>query len=221
MLKAKSEVLSMFKNILAIGAHFDDVELGVGGTLAKYVKNGSNVFKLTLTDNETQFDAYDIYADKKTSKQYSKESCEILGITELTDFELQRCNHLQYSPELMQVIEKFILVNKIDTVFIHYSDDVNTDHKAASAICKTAARYCKNILMYSSNGYLPEHQFCPTVFVDITETMDLKKKALSCYKGDHNRFNRLFGIIYKKNEVFGYACQCEYAEAFVPIKVTF
>ena len=209
----------MFKNILAIGAHFDDVELGAGGSLAKFAKEGAKVYKLTLTDNVTQFDAFSINVDEHSSKKYSEESCKVLGITELDGFELQQCNHLKYSPELMQVIEKFILNNNIDTVFIHYSDDVNTDHKAASEICKTAARYCKNILMYSSNGYLPEHQFCPTFFIDITETMDLKKKALSCYKGDHNRFNKLFGIIYKKNEVYGYACQCEYAEAFVPLKI--
>ena len=210
----------MFNNILAIGAHFDDVELGAGGTLAKYSKLGANVFKLTLTDNKTQFNAFNIFTDETTSRQYSKESCKILGVQELDDFVLQECNHLQYSPELMQIIEKFIFDNKIDTVFIHYSDDVNTDHKAASEICKTAARYCKNILMFSSNGYLPENQFCPTVFVDISDTIELKKKALSCYKGDHNRFNRLFNIIYKKNEVYGYACQCDYAEAFVPLKIT-
>ena len=210
----------MFKNILAIGAHFDDVELGVGGTLAKYQRKGAKVFKLTLTDNETQFDAFNIHIGEQDSKYYSKQASKVIGLTELTDFKLQKCNHLQYSPELMQVIEKFIFDNNIDTVFIHYSDDINTDHKAASSICKTASRYCKNILMYCSNGYLSEHQFCPTVFVDITETMEIKKQALACYKGDHNRFNKLFEIIYKKNEVYGFACGCEFAEAFVPIKLS-
>ena len=210
----------MFKNVLAIGAHFDDVELGAGGTLAKLVKEGATVYKLTMTDNETQFGAFNIFADKESSKEYSRESCKILGIKEIDNFHLQKCNGLSYSSSLMQELEKIIIDLNIDTVFIHYSDDVNTDHKAASEICKTAARYCNNILMYSSNGYLPEHQFCPTFFVDITKTFELKKEALACYKGDHNRFNKLFGIIYKKNEVYGYACQCEAAEAFVPLKIT-
>ena len=40
----------MMDNILIIGAHFDDTELGVGGTAAKLAEQGKNVYKLTLTD---------------------------------------------------------------------------------------------------------------------------------------------------------------------------
>lgn len=38
----------MMDNILIVGAHFDDAELGVGGTAAKLVEQGKNVYKLTL-----------------------------------------------------------------------------------------------------------------------------------------------------------------------------
>lgn len=40
-------------NILIIGAHFDDAELGTGGTAAKLVKMGKKVYELTLTENVT------------------------------------------------------------------------------------------------------------------------------------------------------------------------
>jgi len=43
------------KNVLIIGAHYDDAELGAGGTAAKLASEGKNVYKLTLTDNETNF----------------------------------------------------------------------------------------------------------------------------------------------------------------------
>ena len=43
------------KNILIVGAHYDDSELGVGGTAAKLVGEGKNVYKLTLTNNKTDF----------------------------------------------------------------------------------------------------------------------------------------------------------------------
>ncbi len=36
-------------NVLAIGAHFDDLELGCGGTLIKHVKRGDNVTMLVVT----------------------------------------------------------------------------------------------------------------------------------------------------------------------------
>ena len=44
----------LIKNILALGAHFDDIELGAGGSLAKFSKEGKKVYKLILTD-----DSYD------------------------------------------------------------------------------------------------------------------------------------------------------------------
>ena len=44
------------ENILVIGAHYDDAELGAGGTMAKLVSQGKKVYKMTLTDNETHFD---------------------------------------------------------------------------------------------------------------------------------------------------------------------
>lgn len=43
------------KNVLIIGAHYDDAELGAGGTAAKLASEGKTVYKLTLTDNETDF----------------------------------------------------------------------------------------------------------------------------------------------------------------------
>ncbi len=38
-------------NILAIGAHFDDIELGCSGTLIKHVESGDNVTMLVITDS--------------------------------------------------------------------------------------------------------------------------------------------------------------------------
>ena len=209
------------KNILAIGAHYDDVELGVGGTLAKLKKEGANVYKITLTDNETNFSAMNIHVDNASSVLCSAKACKILGIEEITEFATSKCNELKYSSSLMQRIEKIIFEKKIDTVFIHFRDDFNKDHVAAYELCITAARYCENILMFYSNGYLAFEQFNPTIFFDISDFIDLKRKALEAYDGDHNRFGSMFETVLKRNEVYGYACQVPYAEGFVPIKMKF
>ena len=54
------------KKVLAIGAHFDDVELAVGGTLNKISKNGGESYKLTLTDNVTLSKNLKLKIDYKT-----------------------------------------------------------------------------------------------------------------------------------------------------------
>lgn len=57
------------KNILIIGAHFDDAELGAGGSAAKWVSQGKKVYKYTLTDNETIFPQRNIHVKFEDSKR--------------------------------------------------------------------------------------------------------------------------------------------------------
>ena len=141
------------QNILVVGAHFDDAELGCGGTMAKLAAEGKKVYKLTMTDNVTNFIQMDIHVDLESSRVGSALACKELGVEEITDFELLECNHLVYNTEIMQKVEKIIFDRKIDTVFMHFDSDMNQDHIATSKICLTAARHCKNILYYQSNGF--------------------------------------------------------------------
>lgn len=206
-------------NVLIIGAHYDDSELGVGGTAAKLVENGKKVYKLTLTNNETNFGQMNIHVDADSSVRQSAKACKILGVEEITDFEPIKCCQLYYNTEVMQRVEEVIFRLKIDTVFMHYYDDMNQDHVEASRICKTASRHCQNVLMYHSNGYILQQQLNPLVFVDVSSQMEKKRKALDCYEGDHNRFNKLFDTVIQRNQIWGYANKCEFAEGFLPLKM--
>ena len=89
---------------------------------------------------------------------------------------------------------------------------------AASEICKTASRHCKNILMFQSNFYLNSKNFAPTLFVDISNEMKSKKNSLKSYQSSHNRYNKLFDLTFKRNEIWGSYFGNTFAEAFVPIK---
>lgn len=210
--------MNNFKNILIIGAHYDDSELGVGGTAAKLTAMGKNVYKITLTNNITKSDNLHINVEFEDSKLESKNACDVLGVKEL-EFDCVNCCDLIYTKELMQKVEDIIFKYNIDTAFIHFEDDYNQDHVAAHIISKTAARHCKNILSYHSNGYILATPFYPSVFVDISDFVYLKEKALNCYTGDHNRFGKLFEMTLDKNRIWGYGNKTEYCEAFHAIKL--
>ena len=205
--------------VLIVGAHFDDVELGAGGMAAKLASHGKDVYKLTLTDNVTNFEAMHINVAYEESKIQSANACKILGIKELTDFVPVPCTRLEYSVEIMQRVEHYILELKIDTVFMHFNADMNTDHVAASRICLTAARHCKNIIQFQSNGYVLENVYYPTYFVDISDFIDKKKAALSCYGKEHNRIDSLFEVCIDRNKVWGFSNKVKYAEGFNIIKM--
>jgi len=205
-------------NILIIGAHFDDAELGAGGTAAKLVSEGKKVFKLTLTDNATNFTQKGIYVNYDSSKAQSANACRILGVEEVSDFIPVECSTLSYSKALMQRVEKVIYDYNIDTVFVHFGTDMNQDHVAANQICITAARHCSNILQFQSNGYILDNVFYPTYFVDISDYIDKKREALRCYSTEHDRFNRLFETNIERNHTWGYGNEVEYAEGFKILK---
>ena len=207
------------KNILIVGAHYDDTELGAGGTAAKFAAEGKNVYKLTLTDNVTRFAHMNINVEYETSVRQSSDACKVLGIHEITDFEPVECTKLVYSTEMMQRIESVIYQYKIDTVFMHFASDMNQDHIEAAKLCLTAARHCDNIFQYQSNGYVLDQAYYPTYFVDISDYVEKKIAALECYGEKHNRFNKLFQINVERNHIWGYSNKVEYAEGFLPIKM--
>jgi len=210
--------------ILVIGAHYDDAELAAGGSMAKWVNEGKEVFKLTLSDNDTNFAKRNIriYADE--ALEDSKKACEVLGVIEIADFPLQGSTDLVYDKKQMQLIESFILDKKIDTILIHNMFDIQQDHVHASTISYVAGRYCDNIITYQSNKYVLPVNYYPRFFIDITGTIKRKENALNCYRGLHNRDNKLFEITINQNKIWGYECTMNdnesFAEAFDIIKYT-
>ena len=209
----------LMDNILIVGAHFDDTELGAGGAAARFAAEGKNVYKLTLTDNVTRFDEMDINVEYDSSRRQSADACNILGIQEITDFEPIECSKLNYTQAIMQKVEKYIYDLNIDTIFMHFNADMNTDHVAASRICLTAGRHCRNIIQFQSNGYVLENVYYPTFFVDISNYIEKKKAALTCYGSEHNRFDRLFESSIERCHIWGYDNKVEYAEGFNIIKM--
>lgn len=212
------------KKILVIGAHFDDAELGAGGSMAKWAIEGKEVYKLTLTNNVTNFEMRNIQVDFESSSKESSKACEILGVKEITHIPYEICTELDYTKHQMQLIESFILENSIDTVVMHNIFDIQQDHIHAATISYVAGRYCDKLLMYQSNKYILPLDFYPRFFVDITKTIKLKEKALDCYSYSHNRYKKLFEMTLKQNRVYGYQVTMNedeaFAEAFQIIKFT-
>lgn len=207
------------ENVLIVGAHYDDTELGVGGTAAKLAAEGKNVFKLTLTDNVTRSEHLHLKIEYGTSLEESNKACKVLGINEVTEFKPIECNKLVYNTDTMQRLEDVIYKYSIDTVFMHFIDDANQDHIAAAQLCKTAARHCDNLFSYQSNLYVLTKPYYPTYFVDISDFIDKKKNALKQYNDGHNRFNSLFETNIERNKIWGYSNKVKYAEGFVILKI--
>lgn len=207
------------KNILAIGAHADDVEIGCGGTVALHVKRGDRVIILVMA--EPFFTKYDgtVLRPIDVGKSEEKSAAEVLGAKVINlGF---KDNSVMYSVETIEAINRIIDEYEIDTVYTHWHHESNQDHSRTAHATISAARYTPNILMYEPmypNGKTYD-TFRSQVYVDVTSTFDAKMNALKRHKSQIEKFGKGFlEAVEARARYRGYEIGRRYAESFEVIR---
>jgi LmbE family N-acetylglucosaminyl deacetylase len=164
-------------NILAIGAHPDDIELGCGGLLIKAARNGHSVYLYNLTQGEKAGNPEERTQELKKSAKYIR--AKALFIDRFSD------TKLSLSDDLINHIESCINVCKPDLVITHPMTDTHHDHRAAAEATIEAGRNVSNILAYE----MPLTKgFDPHLYYDISDSMDAKLELLSLFKSQSHKF---------------------------------
>jgi LmbE family N-acetylglucosaminyl deacetylase len=209
-------------NILVVGAHHDDIELGCGGSIAKFVAEGNKVYGITLTNSETSFKYKEIYRSQSQAIIEANKAAKVIGIEMLDiDFPLSDNGMLVYNTDLMRKIESVVYKYKIELVFSHWRYDMNTDHAEAAKMTIVAARHVPTVLQYRSNWYQPDRAFNGIYFIDVSKHIDKKIKSLECYQVEiNNRGREWIQSFVDYNRSWGFSVGVDYAELFEPIKVT-
>jgi LmbE family N-acetylglucosaminyl deacetylase len=202
-------------NILAIGAHWDDVELGCGLTLKKLADKGHNIFTVVICSSLYGKDVTEGMSEENALK-YGSNSFKLIG-ADYIPTEKEPNSNLIYNKKIMQTLEEISINKKIDTVFTHWFGDVNTDHQATWDISRTAFRNIKNFIMYQSNSY-DDHvnTFKPNLFVSFTnQEYAFKEKLLSQYVTEwERRKERWQKEIFDREKYWGFLSGNDFAEAF-------
>ncbi len=199
-------------NILAIGAHPDDIEFGCGGTLIKYAQAGHNVYFLVLTDGSYGGDAQGRMQEQKEAVKYICAKELFLG--GYRDTELV-CNR-----DLITKIEDVSHKVKPDIVFLNFWADVHQDHRAAAQAAVSATRYIKEVLFFE----VPTTQhFEPDIFVNIEDVLDKKLQLLKIHGSqvDKTKIENLTIIESAQSCAYfrGYQGRVKYAEGFKSLRV--
>jgi LmbE family N-acetylglucosaminyl deacetylase len=157
-------------NILAIGAHPDDIELGCGGLLLKAVKQGHNVSMYTLTNGSHS-------GDPVQRVHESQQSAKTIGVQHLF-FDNFEDTRLQLNSDLINHIEFIINKVKADVVYTHSMVDTHHDHKAIAMATIEAGRHVPNILAYE----MPvTKDFKPQVYYNISDVIDDKINLINLF----------------------------------------
>jgi LmbE family N-acetylglucosaminyl deacetylase len=205
-------------NVLAIGAHFDDVELGCGGALARHVKHGDYVYVYVATKSGFVNHEKKQVRDNNVANSEAQVAMKILGVTKMhvgnfSTLEVEFVDALNI--DILKIIEK----NKIDIVYTHWDGDIHHDHKAVSMSSLHSCRHVPRLLMYRSNWYHSTQNFHGNFYIDITDYIEIKEKAISAHASEMDRTGRTW-IDFFRNESknAGQKIGVKYAEVFEVVK---
>lgn len=177
-------------DILAFGAHPDDVELGAGGTIAKAIADGKKVGVIDLTQGELG-----TRGTAKTRKLEAKNAAEILGLSARENLGFADgffVNDKEHQLEIIKMLRKY----QPDIVLCNAIDDRHIDHgkgsKLVSDACFLSGLVKIETELDSTNQekWRPKHVYHyiqwkniePDFVVDISNFIEIKQKAVNAYQ---------------------------------------
>lgn len=209
-------------NVLIVGPHPDDQELGMGGTARRLGRQGHNVLLLDMTNGEpTPFGSPEIRAREAAA------AAEILGVQRRALGLINR--QVEHTLAARHAMAGIIREHQAQIVFLPYYEDAHPDHIAVTRIVEDArfdAKLTKidlpgepiypKWLIYYYCTHL-RHVANPSFCLDISEEMDIKEKAILAYESQFvipEKNRRVVTWLRQMNGYMGSRIGTEYAEPF-------
>jgi N-acetylglucosamine malate deacetylase 1 len=162
------------QTVVAIGAHPDDLEIGIGGTLAKLQRDGAHVVMCVAS----------IPKDYEVRIEEAKRGAEILGceLKLLMDDGPKRIEDIK-TCELVGLLDAVIGEYKPAAVLTHSKADFHNDHLLIYNACLPTQRlaYFDFFSYHPTNCRPVPIAFHPTAYVDVSDTIDAKMHAITAH----------------------------------------
>jgi len=163
------------KTVLAVGAHADDVELAVGGTIARLRRGGARVVMVVVS----------LPGDYKQRMGEAKQAAEILGceLRVLMTDSARRIEDLK-SYELVAMIDREVKEHAPAAMLTHGPSEFHRDHVLVHEACVSSQRLQYfDFFTYHPNFCRPVPvPFHPRAYVDITDTIETKMRAIAAHQ---------------------------------------
>lgn len=186
------------KKVLVVAAHPDDELLGVGGTIRKLANEGVECHAVIIGEGITSRADKREEADLEALKELQKDAraaakkvgYQSIDFCELPDNRLDSMDLL----DVIKFVSKYVELYQPDTIFTHHHGDLNIDHRivceSVITACRPVGNYCvERIYSYetpssSEWNYTYGEPFTPTVFFNVTETLEAKIEGMRCYRSE-------------------------------------
>lgn len=208
-------MLEKFKNVFVLAPHTDDGELGAGGTIAKLVENGANVYYFAFST-----------AEKSVPEGYPKDILKTEVINATSKLGIKKENVIIYNYEVrklnyarQEILEDLIKFRKNifpDLVLMPSLKDIHQDH---STIAQEGLRAFKNTTILGYELIWNNLSFDTTSFVKLDKNhIQSKCDALKEYKSQGERDYMSEEFIFSLATTRGVQIGTKYAESFEVIR---
>lgn len=221
---------------MAFGAHADDVEIGMGGTIAQLASEGKKIGICDLTDADLSSNG-----TVALRKIEAEQAAKTLGVVLRTSLGFPD-RGLYLKEEYINRIAQMIRIHKPKIVFAPYPADRHPDHGNCSRLVEEAV-FSAGIKKYQTEGCNEPHKVErlyfymingfhePDFTIDITSFINQKLSALRAYKSQFERSSESFNTplvngyietVEARERMFGKLVNVTYAEGFktkVPILI--
>ena len=199
-------------NILALGAHPDDIEYGCAGTLIKYAERGHHIYLMVLTSGQEG-------GSSEIRQQEQENAAELMSAQKIF-WGGYHDTQLPLNKKIIEKIEEVLAEVNPDLILVNYGDDTHQDHRILTQATMSATRYIRNVLFFE----VPTTQnFNPQVYVDISDTLERKLKVLEAHASQVMKTNieDMYIIeLAQANATFrGIQGRVKFAEAFAPLRL--
>ena len=219
-------------NILAIGCHPDDLEIGCAGTLAKYAERGDRVIMCHVANGNL---GHVVIMPDELREMRTKEAEDAAALIGAESINIDVGDmHVEASErETINRLIEVVRYAKPDLIITHNPDDYMRDHQQTSQLAfhasfgssiphiQTATEAYGEIVPIFYMDTLAGINFVPTEYVDVTETIETKLKMLACHESqikwmlEHDHIDFL-DMVRTCSKYRGYQCGVTYAEGYRP-----
>ncbi len=205
--------------ILAIGAHFDDIEIGCGGSLLRWKEEGHEILFYVATKSGYQNEEGVAIRTETEAGNEGKKAADFCGADLICGdhktFQIQMGEAL--NQEILKIISKF----GPDLILTHWENDSHLDHFNLAKSTIHCSRHVRKVLTYRSNWYASSGTFSPLYHVDISAYLEKKLELVHLFDSEMQRVKGIWAErIRSTASYWGASAGCKYAEAFGIIRWT-
>lgn len=194
------------KTVLGIGAHPDDLEIGMGGTIARLAQANAHVVMIAVA-------IPDMLPERL---EEARRAAAILGAS----FELlepERCVRVEDLPmyDIVGRIDRLVRRYEPDAIFSHSSHEIHFDHVLTHRAVLSSLRVRPmDFYLFGPSTCKPSlHSFQPRIWVDVTTTIEHKIAAIAAHESQFSRRGICVSLFRDQARSQGLPVKLEFAEA--------